>query len=60
MPANVLLAGELTRFALEARYPSLAPQITPQQRSEFLEIAEATVKWAEGTIFADKKEASDP
>ena len=28
VPADVLAAGELTRFAFEARYPGVAPQIT--------------------------------
>jgi HEPN domain-containing protein len=60
VPANKLPVGELTRFALEARYPGVAPQVTPQQRSEFLGIAEATVKWAEGIILAGSEEPGGP
>jgi HEPN domain-containing protein len=59
VPADVLRASELTRFAFEARYPGVAPEITQEQRFQFLAIAESTVRWAEEIILAGDKEAGD-
>jgi hypothetical protein len=50
VPAEVARAEDLTRFAAEARYPSVAREVTDDQYSEALQTANAVVRWAEQII----------
>ena len=53
VPDYVRRTEDLTRFAFEARYPSVAREVTAAQYAEALEIAEAAVGWAERIILDD-------
>ncbi len=50
VPAEVGRAVDLTRFAYEARYPSVGPEVTPEMHEQCLGVAQATVEWAETII----------
>jgi HEPN domain-containing protein len=43
---------QLTPFAIEARYPSVAKEVREAQYAEALEIAESVVRWAERIILS--------
>jgi len=43
-------AVELTDFAVEARYPSTAEEVTPEEYQETVTAAERVVKWATDLI----------
>ncbi|NOX53316.1 MAG: HEPN domain-containing protein [Planctomycetes bacterium] len=43
-------AERLTSYAVEARYPGLAPPITDAEYQEALQIAENVLSWAESLI----------
>jgi HEPN domain-containing protein len=46
IPDRVLEARKLTPFAVEARYPSVAREVTLEQYAEAVETAEAVIAWA--------------
>jgi HEPN domain-containing protein len=49
-PPAVREAGRLTRFAVIARYPSVAERVTEQEYQQAVAIAEAVVEWAGARI----------
>ena len=50
IPKGVREAEELTRFAILARYPGLAPPVKLEEYQQAIELAEKVVRWAEGLI----------
>lgn len=46
IPPRVRQAGRLTRFAIAARYPSVAEAVTEPEYQESVAIAEAVIEWA--------------
>jgi len=50
IPEAVWRARILTPFAVEARYPSVAKEVTNEQYAEALEIATSVVRWAERIV----------
>src|SRR6266446_7005069 len=46
IPKYVRRADELTRFAVETRYPGLSGPVTQRQYRTMVRIAEAVLKWA--------------
>jgi HEPN domain-containing protein len=50
VPADVLSAKHLTRFALEARYPGVGPEATEEEYQGCLQIARVVLRWAEAAI----------
>jgi HEPN domain-containing protein/predicted nucleotidyltransferase len=50
VPKYVWRAGDLTRFAFEARYPGQFPPVTPRPYRRALRIAKDVVRWAERQI----------
>ncbi|HNY40130.1 MAG TPA: HEPN domain-containing protein [Bryobacteraceae bacterium] len=52
LPVRVLEAAKLTPFAVEARYPSVAREVTDAQYDEALRLAEDVCRWAEARISA--------
>jgi HEPN domain-containing protein len=50
IPKYVRQADELSRFAVETRYPGLADPVTKRQHRRAVRIAEAVVRWAERQI----------
>jgi HEPN domain-containing protein len=50
VPADVLEAEKLTDFAVEARYPGLAPPVSDSEYEDAVQIAEAVVVWAQSLI----------
>ena len=50
IPKYVRQANELSRFAVETRYPGLAGPVTKKQHRRALRIAEAVLRWAERQI----------
>jgi HEPN domain-containing protein len=50
IPKYVRRAAELTRFAVETRYPGLSGPVNPRQYRTVVRIAEAVVSWAERQI----------
>jgi HEPN domain-containing protein len=53
VPASIWNVNKLTPFAVEARYPSVAREVTEEQYAEAVEIAETVVRWAESIILAE-------
>ena len=47
VPDEVRRAANLTRYAVESRYPALEEPVTGTEYDEAVDIAEAVVKWAE-------------
>lgn len=47
IPKYVRRADELTRFAVEARYPGLSGPVTKRQHQTMVRIAAAVLSWAE-------------
>jgi HEPN domain-containing protein len=60
VPADVLSAKHLTRFAFEARYPGAGPEVTSELYQQCLKIAEATLRWAEGRVGGTRSGSSTP
>lgn len=54
VPERVFESVKLTPFAVEARYPSVAKEVTGQQYAEALSIAEDVVTWARDRILPDR------
>lgn len=52
VPEAVWEARGLTPYAVEARYPSVAREVTEKQYAEAIGIAEAVIRWAEEAIHA--------
>jgi HEPN domain-containing protein len=50
IPKYISRAGELTRFAVESRYPGLSGSVTKRQYGALVRIAGAVLKWAERQI----------
>jgi HEPN domain-containing protein len=50
IPLHIKEAARLTRFAVEARYPSLDELVTQEEYERAVTIAEAVVHWAEEEI----------
>jgi HEPN domain-containing protein len=50
IPRGVREAEELTRFAILARYPGLAPPVKREEYQQAVALAEKVVRWAEGLI----------
>lgn len=55
MPDLVKSADILTHYAVETRYPGLSEEITADEYSEALRLAQAVLSWAEGVISAKKE-----
>ena len=51
VPDEVRRAANLTRYAVESRYPALAEPVTEKEYDEAVDIAEAVVKWAEKLLI---------
>jgi len=51
IPPEVRRSVDLTRFAFEARYPSVGPAVTEEQHQQSLQTARATVLWAESMVI---------
>lgn len=47
VPAHVREATLLTPYAVEARYPGLWEEVTPEDHQEALRVAQHVVEWAE-------------
>jgi len=54
IPESVRQAERLTRFAVFARYPGLAPPTSREEYQEALALAEAVVRWAEGNLRSEQ------
>ena len=52
VPERVWRSKKLTPFAIEARYPSVAKEVTEAQYAEAVEIAESVVRWAEQIVLS--------
>jgi HEPN domain-containing protein len=50
IPPEVRHSLDLTRFAFEARYPSVGPAVAEDQHRQSLQTAQATVLWAESMV----------
>ena len=50
IPDAIRRAATLTRFAVQARYPSLDEPVSEQEYHEAVEVASAVVRWAEGRL----------
>ncbi len=50
IPKYVRQSGELSPFAVEARYPGLASPVTKRQHRRAVSIAEAVMRWAERQV----------
>lgn len=50
IPADVREADKLSVYAVETRYPGLAPPVTDAEYQEALRIAEAVIQWADALI----------
>ena len=50
IPKYVRRAHELTRFAVETRYPGLSGPVTARQHRTVVRIAEAVLTWAERLV----------
>lgn len=49
-PQEIWEARKLTPYAVEARYPSVARELTAEQYREAVELAERVVRWAAGLV----------
>jgi HEPN domain-containing protein len=53
VPKEVWEAMTLTPFAVEARYPSIASDVTEEQYIAALQVADAVVAWASALVNSD-------
>ena len=53
VPEAVRQAGDLTRYAVETRYPGASREVSEEEYREALAIAEAVVRWAEEIILGE-------
>ncbi len=56
IPENVQETDQLTPYAVETRYPGYLQEITGDDVSHALRIAEQTVSWAKSFLGEEKKE----
>lgn len=56
VPAEIRLAGALTGYAVEARYPGLSEEVTEEEYVEALALAERVARWVESLIAGDRRE----
>ncbi len=54
VPESIRQAERLTRFAIFARYPGLAPPTSREEYREALALAEAVVRWAEESLRSEQ------
>jgi HEPN domain-containing protein len=52
VPADVKEATSLTPYAVEARYPGFWEEVTAEDHTEAIRIAERVLRWAEAQIAA--------
>jgi HEPN domain-containing protein len=50
IPSDVREAEKLSTYAVETRYPGLAPPVTDVEYQDALRVAQAVLKWAESLI----------
>ena len=50
VPEGIQQARRLVPYAVEARYPSVAKEVTDEQYREALDLAEGVVGWAAGLV----------
>ncbi len=50
VPEEIRQAGELTEYAVEARYPGLFEDVTHEDYTEALDVAEHVLRWVEAMI----------
>lgn len=55
IPKYVRDADELSRFAVQTRYPGMADPVTRREYRRAVRIAEAVLRWAERQIGGDAK-----
>lgn len=53
LPPDIREAARLTRFAVTARYPSIAEPVTAQEHERAVRIAETVVNWAANQIASE-------
>ena len=51
VPDAVKTAVVLTRFAVRARYPGVAPAVTQEEHADAIRLAEVVVAWAQVQIL---------
>jgi HEPN domain-containing protein len=54
VPDSLSVAGNLTSFAFDARYPGIGPETTEEEYAEALVIAGDVLTWAEGVVASAK------
>lgn len=54
VPESIRQAERLTRFAVFARHPGLAPPTSREEYREALALAEAVVRWAEESLRSEQ------
>jgi HEPN domain-containing protein len=50
VPEEIRQAGELTEYAVEAHYPGLFEDVTHEDYTEALDVAERVLRWVEAMI----------
>lgn len=50
IPPKVQVSRQLTPYAVEGRYPSIAPQVTQPEYDDAVRIAQDVVDWAESLV----------
>ena len=50
IPDEVQEAGQLTRYAVETRYPGLSEPVTEDEHEKAVTLAEQTVRWVEQRV----------
>lgn len=58
IPDEVWESRRLTPYAVEARYPSVAREVTEEQYAEAVDIAEAVIRWA-GSFIEGQRPGTD-
>jgi HEPN domain-containing protein len=54
VPPSIAEAARLTRFAVEARYPSLAEAVTREDYDRAVAIAGNVIRWVERNMLGDR------
>jgi HEPN domain-containing protein len=50
IPESIDAASQLTRYAVETRYPAFFDPVTPEEHRDALALAEAVLAWARGFL----------
>ena len=50
IPESVDTASQMTRYAVETRYPAFFDPVTPKEYQEALKMAETVLAWAQGFL----------